>query len=128
MMKQVIVMRTDLRNTEGNKIRTGKYVAQGAHAAVGAVAKYLLYPDQGPEWTKIVEWLSGPFTKVALAVDSEEKLFEIYNAATEAELITYLITDNGQTEFGGVKTITCCAIGPDTEEVIDAITGGLKTL
>lgn len=128
-MKQVIVMRTDLRNTEGHKIRTGKYVAQGAHASLGAVAKYLLHPHEGrAERNKIIEWLSGPFTKTTLAVGSEQELLDIYNAARDAGLITSLITDNGTTEFGGVKTVTCCAIGPDTVEAIDAITGSLKTL
>jgi hypothetical protein len=31
--KQVIVLRTDLRNQQGNKIRTGKCVTQGGHGA-----------------------------------------------------------------------------------------------
>ncbi|MBB3752469.1 PTH2 family peptidyl-tRNA hydrolase [Mycolicibacterium sp. BK634] len=128
-MKQMIVMRTDLRNTDNEKVRTGKLIAQGAHASLGAVAKYLLHPHEGREQRgKIIEWLGGPFTKICLAVDSEEQLLEVYNAAKAAGLITSLITDNGQTEFGGVQTITCCAIGPDTNENLDPITGGLKLL
>lgn len=35
--KQVIVLRTDLRNAQGHKIRTGKLIAQGAHASLKAI-------------------------------------------------------------------------------------------
>lgn len=35
--KQVIIMRTDLRNAQGQKIRTGKLIAQGSHASLKAI-------------------------------------------------------------------------------------------
>jgi PTH2 family peptidyl-tRNA hydrolase len=39
-----------------------------------------------------------------------------------------LIIDSGKTEFGGVPTKTCLAIGPDYSEKIDKVTGNLKLL
>lgn len=122
-MKQVIVMRSDLKNTEGHKVRTGKLIAQGAHASVGAVLN-----AYHTEREKLFEWLAGSFTKITLRVDNEEDLLNVYQQAKDAGLITCLITDNGTTEFGGVPTNTCIAIGPDTSENIDPITGHLKTM
>lgn len=118
-MKQYIVMRADLRNTEGHKVRTGKLIAQGAHASLGVVATY------GLNEPRIKEWLAGSFTKICLKVDSEKELLDMYFRAIEAGLLTRLIIDNGRTEFSG-PTVTCCAIGPDTEENLAMITGGLK--
>lgn len=39
-----------------------------------------------------------------------------------------LVTDSGRTEFGGVPTKTCLAIGPNKIEEIDKITGHLPLL
>ncbi|MFC1681606.1 peptidyl-tRNA hydrolase [Pseudomonadota bacterium] len=41
-------------------------------------------------------------------------------------LRSYLIRDSGRTEFGGVPTLTACAIGPDDSDKIDAVTKDLK--
>ncbi len=37
--------------------------------------------------------------------------------------MTHLVTDSGLTEFKGVPTNTCIAIGPDFEDRIDVIAG-----
>jgi PTH2 family peptidyl-tRNA hydrolase len=37
-----------------------------------------------------------------------------------------VINDSGKTEFGGVPTKTCLALGPDLAERIDALTGHLE--
>lgn len=127
-MKQILVMRTDLRNTEGHKVRTGKLIAQGAHASLGAVVSLLLSPGSRLHHRKLVlEWLAGSFTKICVRVDSEEELLAIFKKAVDADLITCLINDSGRTEFNE-PTITCCAIGPDTDEVLEPITGELKLL
>jgi PTH2 family peptidyl-tRNA hydrolase len=120
-VKQVIVMRADLRNTEGHKIRTGKLVAQGAHAATLIVAKNVFDP-------RVIDWLESDYTKVVLQVGSEEELQEIYAHARNAGLLAEYVVDNGRTEFGGVLTATCCAIGPDDDARIDAVTGDLRPL
>jgi PTH2 family peptidyl-tRNA hydrolase len=61
-------------------------------------------------------------------VNSEEELLALYAKAMEAGIITSLITDAGLTEFNGVPTNTCIAVGPDFEDKIDSITGGLPLL
>lgn len=136
-MKQMIVMRTDLRNTKGEKVRTGKMVAQGAHASLGAVLPILRYtpnPDDPDcvrkinQQNKIMWWLAASFTKITLGVGSEGELLDVVMKAHAKGLITKVIADNGLTEFGGDPTITCAAIGPDTAENIDPITGHLKLL
>jgi len=76
----------------------------------------------------MAKWLEGSFTKICVSVNSEEELLQIYESASEQNIPCALITDNGQTEFDGVPTNTCCAIGPDDSEKIDKITGGLKLL
>lgn len=127
-MKQVIVMRTDLPG-----MATGKMCAQAAHASLGAVLPYLRpqstsVGDWGRNRPKIDAWLAGSFTKVVLRVDSLDKLQDLHSAAVKAGLITCLITDAGRTVFRGEPTVTCCAIGPDANGAIDAITGGLRPL
>ena len=114
--KMVIVMRTDLN------MRKGKMVAQGAHAAMAILTKC-------PEYPPILrKWLEKSYTKVCVGVDSKEELVELYDKAKKAGVLCSLIVDNGQTEFKGIPTATCAAIGPDYCEAIDVITGGLKLL
>jgi PTH2 family peptidyl-tRNA hydrolase len=114
-MKQIIVIRKDL------KMSTGKTVAQGAHASMKALLENMQHPN-------IKQWLAGPFAKIAVTVDSEEELFAVMNTAKAAGLITTLITDAGRTEFNGVPTNTCIAVGPASNEDLAPITGHLKLL
>lgn len=127
-VKQVIVMRNDLN------MRKGKMIAQGSHAAMMFLVDHILNAYQGnlpkiqfapEEW----QWLStGRMTKVCVRVDSEAELVEIERKCREALVPVYLITDAGLTEFGGVPTKTCLAVGPASAEKIDPITGHLKLL
>lgn len=138
-IKQVIVIRKDL------KMRRGKEVAQGAHASIAFLTRRIQAVDDGariPEqatrygdfsvWDllglTIAQriWIKGIFAKVCLQVPSEEELLAIHERAKAAGLESHLITDSGLTEFDGVPTHTCLAIGPDYAEKIDAVTGELK--
>jgi len=74
------------------------------------------------------DWLNNSFAKVCVSVDSEDELRLIIDRAKVRGVTVHEITDNGTTEFAGVPTLTCCAIGPDTVERVDAITGSLKLL
>ncbi len=47
---------------------------------------------------------------------------QLYEKVQKAGLRVSLIIDNGTTEFGGIKTKTCIAIGPHSVERIDPFT------
>ena len=73
-------------------------------------------------------WLSGRFAKICCRVDSEEELLAIHAKAIQQGMEVHLINDSGKTEFHGVPTNTCLAIGPDVASRIDALTGELTLL
>jgi PTH2 family peptidyl-tRNA hydrolase len=114
-MKQVIVLRKDLN------MRKGKMVAQGAHASMKATLENLTRPE-------VVAWLAGAFTKIAVSVDSEDELKQVYENAKQKGLICSLILDAGLTEFDGVPTYTAVAVGPALRNKVDEVTGHLKLL
>jgi PTH2 family peptidyl-tRNA hydrolase len=121
-VKQVIVMRNDLG------MRKGKQIAQGSHASIKFMAERVAHINR-PKWSDVEkQWLQGSFAKICVRVDSEEELMEIHDKAKCAGLETHLIIDSGKTEFHGVPTKTCLAIGPDVASKIDAITGELRLL
>jgi peptidyl-tRNA hydrolase, PTH2 family len=123
--KQVIVMRKDLN------MRKGKMIAQGAHASLkvlldrGAVAGDAATIALTPA---MAAWVGGPFTKVCVSVGSQAELEEVVERARAAGLPCALVVDAGHTEFHGVPTPTCCAVGPAWIDEVDAITGGLPLL
>jgi PTH2 family peptidyl-tRNA hydrolase len=124
-IKQVIVLRHDL------KMRRGKQIAQGAHASMSFICRRL--QEHGSvsltDFSEVERaWLIGAFAKVCCRVDSEDELMAIHDKAVAAGLEVHLITDSGKTEFHGVPTRTCLAIGPDYAEKIDEITGELQLL
>jgi len=124
--KQIIVMRKDLN------MRKGKMISQGAHASMAVILNMGIKIadrfsiDPLPQAT--IEWLKGSFTKITVYVNSEQELLDIYTKAQAAGTPCALITDAGKTEFNGVPTNTCCAIGPDYPEVLDPITKHLPLL
>ena len=123
--KQVIVMRKDLG------MRKGKMIAQGAHASLkvlldaGAIGDDRFTLALAPA---LAAWLGGRFTKVCVSVDSEAALDAVVEKARAAGVPCALIVDAGHTEFHGVPTKTCCAVGPAWTDEVDAITGGLPLL
>lgn len=121
-VKQVIVIRRDL------KMRRGKEIAQGAHASMMWLSDRLRRFNFGSPHLSVeeMEWLRGSFAKITVQVNSEEELLTILNAAKAKGLTAHLVTDSGKTEFDGVPTNTCCAIGPHEADKIDEITRELK--
>jgi peptidyl-tRNA hydrolase, PTH2 family len=112
-MKQVIVMRADL------KMGRGKIAAQACHASLGA---YVRAND-----SKIKKWEQEGGKKVVVKVDDLRELFEVYEMVKGSEIPHYLVQDAGHTEIPK-STITCIGIGPDEDEIIDKITQDLKLL
>jgi len=120
--KQVIVVRNDLN------MRRGKMIAQGAHASIMFLVQRLCDPQAGSKDHAIQEWLNHGMTKICVRADTEAELLEIAQKAQDAGLIVHVITDAGHTEFAGVPTRTCLAIGPDEEDKINLVTGALQLL
>lgn len=134
MVKQVIVMRTDLN------MRKGKMAAQASHASLKVIldnmreeilddfASVRKYSFTFLKQSSMDVWLNGSFTKICVGCNSEDELLKYYNLAKSKGILCSLITDSGLTEFHNIPTNTCIAIGPDLSEVIDEITGHLKLL
>lgn len=136
-VKQVIVVRKDLN------MRKGKLAAQAAHASMLVVLQRMKSEKHlwmnGLSYTALTleieddgvwdKWLlTETFKKIVVSVDSEQELLDIYKQALDNRLPAALITDSGLTEFNGVPTKTCIAIGPAMSEDLDKITGHLKLL
>jgi PTH2 family peptidyl-tRNA hydrolase len=141
--KQVIIVRKDLN------MRKGKIAAQVAHASMAVLLDSMtlsIYDKlviEGRDMVKkdfverrllleqghpMANWLSGSFTKVCVYVESEADLLKYYTLAKAADIPTSLIKDAGRTEFDGVPTHTCVAVGPEASDQIDKITGELPLL
>lgn len=129
MSKQVLVMK---KFPKDRNMRTGKYVAQGAHASVGALfsigrisedSKSFSIPLENPF---VREWVTGNFKKVTVYVETDEALLEIYQKACANGVAAALIRDAGLTEFNSVPTLTAVGIGPDSDEQVNKITGHLS--
>lgn len=136
-IKQVIVIRRKFPDGKGGffGIRLGKTIAQACHASNGAAfltrlkdisRAYGLYLLDVPD--EEMDWYFKKFTKVCVQVQSEEELLEISQKAQESKLPCFLVQDSGLTEFKGIPTYTCCAIGPALSSEIDKITGHLELL
>ncbi|SFL42900.1 peptidyl-tRNA hydrolase [Methanobrevibacter olleyae] len=112
-MKQVMIIRTDL------KMGKGKMAAQCCHAAIGAYKR--------ADKDKIRKWENEAYAKVVLKVPSLECLLEIRNMAQAKGIAYYLVTDAGRTQIPE-STITVLGLGPDEDDVLEEITGELKLL
>jgi PTH2 family peptidyl-tRNA hydrolase len=136
--KQVIVMRKDLN------MRKGKMIAQGSHASMAFLTKsggvycnlgtgipqvdYFMSPVEESHVQEINHWLRNSFRKICVYVNSEEELEAVHQKAIDSGLMSHMIEDNGATEFNGVKTKTCCAIGPHSDEKFEGVTDHLPLL
>lgn len=131
--KQVIVMRRDL------KMRRGKEISQGGHSVLAFLTRKLQPAYEGKGGADDnhllhevmltrdeVNWIGNSYKKVTCQVKSEAELLEVVEKAKTAGLTVHLITDSGKTEFNGVATNTCCAIGPHSDEKFEGITSGLE--
>lgn len=125
-VKQVIVMRKDLN------MRKGKMIAQGAHASLRVILDAGAATDSATYQIAMTEpmarWMTGRFAKVCVGVTSEAALDEVMEKAKAAGLPCALIVDAGRTEFHGVPTKTCCAVGPAWADEVDKVTGELTLL
>ena len=110
-MKQAIVARTDIG------MGTGKLAAQVAHASLSA------YEDAGTSAQN--DWKSGGQKKIVLKGSGEKQLQRLADEARREALPYALVRDAGHTELEP-GTATTMAVGPATDEEIDAVTGELS--
>lgn len=112
-LKQIIVIRKNL------KMSKGKMVSQGAHASLGA------FINANEKIQKI--WLKGGAKKVILKVEDEKEIGLLEKIAKKEKLPTFLVRDAGKTQLE-VGTVTAIGIGPAEEGKVDKVTGKLKLL
>lgn len=133
-------MRKDL------SMSAGKVAAMAAHASMMFLVKRVTKPyillAQGrrqsmgvftpDEW----RWLTEPapgleefnqvsFAKIVVAVDSEQELQEVYNAAHLKSLEVHRVFDSGYSH-NPAGTFVCIAIGPAWLDAFDGVTNHLK--
>jgi PTH2 family peptidyl-tRNA hydrolase len=136
--KQILVVRKDLN------MRKGKIAAQCCHASMSFLTKgggvycnlgtgipqvdYFMSSVEESHADEINHWLRNSFRKICVYVNSEEELETVHQKALDSGLMSHMIEDNGATEFNGVKTKTCCAIGPAIDEKFVGITDHLPLL
>lgn len=136
--KQVIVVRNDLN------MRKGKIASQASHASMSFLTRNgYVEPLYGVEnvykFSNVVgyskqfseeidHWLRNSFKKIVVYVNSEKELEDLHDTAIRVGLISHLIIDSGKTEFNGIYTPTCLAIGPHYEEKFVGVTDHLPLL
>ncbi len=133
-VKQTLIFRRDL------KVRKGKLIAQGGHGAMAFLVHELMSPEaakntqiyNGDRLQRTItltpeqhQWMEDKFTKICLVVDGEAELRALHAEALKLGLTSHMIIDAGMTEFAGVPTLTCIAIGPHEAERIDVLTKDL---
>ncbi len=136
-IKQTIVVRKDLNMRKG---KIGSQVGHASHLSlINLMRKMYVTDDNGNETiilqmeygkdSYIGKWLEGEeYKKICLGCDSENELIHLYDVALSLGIPTIMVTDNGLTEFNGVKTNTCIVLGPFLDTEIDKVTSHLKPL
>ena len=105
-MKQVMVVRTDI------KMGKGKIAAQCCHAAIGAYKQ--------ADKAKIRKWENEAYAKVVLKAPSLQDLYNLRELARANGVAYYLVTDAGRTQLPK-STVTVLGLGPDEDDILDMI-------
>jgi peptidyl-tRNA hydrolase, PTH2 family len=111
--KQVIIIRNDL------KLPKGKMCSQAAHAAVDAAFK--------ADKEDVKHWRNSGSRKIVLKVKDKGELYKYAQTSKDLGLPTSIITDAGRTVIAP-GTVTCCGIGPVTEDKVDNIVKDLQMM
>ena len=114
LMKLAIVVRKDLG------MSCGKIAGQVGHACV--IAYRAADPNKIEDWTR-----DGIQKKIILKVPDIIELKKIGEIAQFNQLQVNSVRDLGLTQLEP-NTLTCIAIGPDEDDKIDNVVGGLTLL
>lgn len=113
-MKQVLIIRQDL------KMGKGKIAGQCSH---GAIKSYLLTDkDKRELWDNEYD-----YTKIVCKVKSLPELLHYQDECIKRNIPHFLVKDKGRTQIPE-DTITCLAIGPEYNSILDEFTSDLKLL
>ena len=114
-MKQVILVRTDL------KMRKGKLAGQVAHASIGTVQK--IPNDEVQTWIDKYDQ-----KKIILKVSNLEELGKYEQKCIKAGLdCVYRVVNTGDNQIP-VNEVTCLGVGPTDDEILNGIFKDLKLL
>lgn len=109
-LKVLIVINTDLRMT------TGKIISQACHATSEVILK--------TERDTLEAWLRDGQPKIIVKANRLQ-MINMVNECISRRLPIHFVYDAGRTQvLPGANTVI--AIGPESKEVIDEVTGGLK--
>lgn len=114
--KLVIAVQQDV------KLSTGKLCAQVGHAVQEAVLKC-----KAKDSKLLKKYEQNGSVKICVKAFDVAHLEFLVHEAERLGLINSLIEDEGRTELSRA-TVTCCAIGPGPDELVDKICKGLKLL
>lgn len=129
-MKQVIVVRKDLG------MSPGKIAVQVAHASLKSLKSYMNNMGKGHEGVEaidynknkhLLEWHSTGETKIAVWCKNMNEFEKVRKNANNAGINVSIIVDEGRTELE-TNTITCMALGPAENELMDTVTGKLQLI
>lgn len=113
--KIVICVRKDLN------MRKGKIAVQAVHACFGLVNEL---KDKRPELLEQMHYMR----KICVQLPALSDVGHVTLMAEALDVPCYTVTDLGLTEFNGNPTVTVCAVGPATDDVLESITGGYQLL